>query len=240
MSVPPDQARLRRAMDATWAAAETLSVGPWVIRRGLGGGKRVSAATCSAPVTTADIATAEAAMRDMNQPELFMLTPESTALDTALENRGYRMVDPVLIFCARADGIARLNPHPLDAIPCDEPLALMAELWEVGGIGPARLQVMHRTKGPKTHLFCRHENTPAGAAFVAIDNEIAMVHALEISKGHRRFGIGCKLMGRAAIWALENGAMWLSAVTTGENLPAQGLFSGLGMGIVGKYHYRMK
>ncbi len=75
---------------------------------------------------------------------------------------------------------------------------------------------------------------------MASDKEIAMLHALEISNAFRRFGIGRNILGRAALWALEQDAEYLSVVTTCENLPAQGLFAGLGMQVAGKYHYRMK
>jgi ribosomal protein S18 acetylase RimI-like enzyme len=179
-------------------------------------------------------------MRNMDQPELFMLHDGNDALDQRLAARGYRIVDPVLIFCAPAATLARINPAPLDAIPCEEPLRLAEEFWEQGGINAQRVDVMRRTRGPKTYLLSRYKDMPAGAAFVAIDGDIAMLHALEVSPDLRRFGIGRKVLGRAALWAIENGAEFLSVVTTGENLPAQGLFTSLGMQVVGKYHYRMK
>ena len=94
---------------------------------------------------------------------------------------------------------------------------------------------------PKTYLFSRHDiDKPGGCAFVAMDGDIAMLHALEIVPAARRKGVGRALLQRAANWALEQGATVFSVVTTGENLPAQGLFTGLGLRVVDKYHYRMK
>ena len=62
------------ALDATWPAAARQSMGPWIIRDGQGGGKRVSAATPNSDWTPADIQTAEAAMQDLGQTPLFMIT----------------------------------------------------------------------------------------------------------------------------------------------------------------------
>jgi GNAT superfamily N-acetyltransferase len=240
MSGLPDQMRLLQAMDATWRPAGMQTRGPWVLRRGLGGGKRVSAATTDQPVTEAEIDQAEAAMHAMEQPEIFMLQDHNAELDGVLETRGYRIVDPVLIFAATANTLVEFSTDPHDAIPCVEPLALMREIWAKGGIARPRIDVMHRASDSKTFLFSRHDQTPAGVAFIAVDNEIAMLHALEVVPEKRRFGVARKMMGRAAIWAIAQGADIFSVVVTSENLPARGLYTSLGMQVVGKYHYRMK
>jgi len=240
MSGLPDQTRLLGAMDATWAAKEMFAHGPWTLRRGMGGGKRVSAATTDQQVDEVDIDQAEDAMRAMDQPEIFMLQDHNTALDAALETRGYKLVDPVLIFAHPASALAQHSTDPHDAIPCVEPLALMQEIWAKGGIAKPRIEVMRRVPDPKAFLFSRFDQTPAGVAFIALDNEIAMLHALEVVPELRRFGVARKMMRRAAIWAMEQGAEVFSVIVTSENLPARSLYTSLGMQVVGKYHYRMK
>ena len=49
-------------IDKTWPAARMLPVGPWILRDGQGGGKRVSAATANGHVGKADIPLAEAGL----------------------------------------------------------------------------------------------------------------------------------------------------------------------------------
>ena len=228
-----------KAMDATWAPANIVARPPWTFRQGAGGGKRVSAATTNQTVTAADVENAEETMTAMDQKPLFLLSDVNGALDDLLADRGYHVVDPVLVLTAPCSEIAKVNPEPLKAIPGDEPLAIMREIWARGGIGAARIDVMRRTKGPKTYLFSRHQiDKPGGCAFVAVDGDIAMVHALEVVPDARRSGVGQNLLGRAAIWGMEQGAKTLALVTTGENLPAQKLFTGLGMQVVDNYHYR--
>ena len=240
MTSLPQEPRLLAAMEATWAPAETVALGPWILRKGLGGGKRVSATTQTGEFSAKDIARAETAMAEMGQSHIFMLRSGDTMLDKALAARGYQMVDPVLIYAAPVARIAEIAPSPLEAIPCDEPLALMTELWEKGGIFAPRLAVIERTNGPKTTILGRHIDRPAGVAFVAVDREIAMLHALEVTPEFRRAGVARNILGRAAIWAQDHGVTIFSLVTTGENLPAQRLFSGLGMQVMGHYHYRIK
>lgn len=240
MTELPNEQRLLLAMDLTWAPAQIQTTGPWTFRAGKGGGKRVSAATCDVPVNEADILAAEKEMRRLNGSEIFMLRGENDQLDHMLDKRGYRVVDPVVLFAADTECLAEFSTDPHDAIPSSEPLAIMQEIWKQGGISQPRIDVMRRTNSPKTYLFSRHKQTPSGVAFIAVENNIAMLHALEVAPDLRRYGVARRLMGRAAIWAKNEGAEFLAVAVTSENLPACRLYTSLGMQVVGKYHYRMK
>lgn len=235
----PAPERFLAAIDATWPAAETLPCGPFRLRRGAGGGKRVSAATREGRFDTSDIAEAEAGMRALQQAPLFMIRAGDDDLDAALAGRGYARVDPVGVLAAPVARLAGLAPEGMGCLHSPEPLAVMREIWAGGGIGPERLAVMARVTGPKRALLARHKDRPAGVGFVARDGEIAMLHALEVAEPWRRQGVARKILGRAAEWAQDSGATWFSVLTTGENLPAQALFSGLGLHPVAYYHYRL-
>ncbi len=237
----PDMARLLQVLDSTWPAAETRRLGPFLLRRGDGGGNRVSAAsTDHADVEAGPIARAEEAMRAWSQPPRFRLTPANAALDRRLAAMGYAEHDRSLLIAGPVEAAASGESVPHDGIPCDRPLALMRAFWAENGIGPARLRVMERVALPKTHLIARLGDRAGAAAFLAVDGEIAMLHALVVAPGSRRAGLGRRMMARAAIWAKERGARILAVATTGENLPAQRLFAGLGMTVVGQYHYRTR
>jgi GNAT superfamily N-acetyltransferase len=111
-------------------------------------------------------------------------------------------------------------------------------LWADGGIGAGRLAVMDRVCRPKTALLARSGDRPGAVAFVAVDGDIAMLHALEVSPAARRRGIGRRVMEAAASWAVANGANWLSVMVTKANLPANALYQSLCMQEVTTYHYR--
>ncbi|PWE33540.1 GNAT family N-acetyltransferase [Maritimibacter sp. 55A14] len=237
----PDTAALFAMLEATWPAAATRRLGPWRLRDGAGGGKRVSAATLEGDFTAEAIGPAEVTMEAAGQTPLFMIRRcDPPALDAALAGRGYALVDPTLIYLAPVGDVAAHRPGFMKVFTGPEPLAIMRELWAAGGIGPARLDVMARVGGPKCYLFAREKDRPAGAAFVALHGNVAMLHALDVSHEFRRTGVARNILGKAAEWAQNHDAQWFSTVTTGENLPAQGLFAGLGLHSVDNYHYRMK
>lgn len=233
----PTENRLFDAIDATWPAARQVTRGPWILRDGQGGGKRVSAASATGPVTPKDIAIAEQAMRDMGQDPLFMLRAHDTALDDALAGRGYQIVDPVQVLAAP---VARLTSERIPSVTTFEiwePLAIMAEIWAKGGIGPARLDVMARAE-VKTAILARWNQKPAGVGFAALHGDIAMVHAVEVLAEQRRQGVAGWIMRQAAFWAQAQAAETLSVLCTRANTAATGLYSALGFVPAGQYHYR--
>jgi GNAT superfamily N-acetyltransferase len=234
----PDARTLYDVVDGTWPAASYRRIGPWCIREGRGGGQRVSAATAMDTVTEDDIAQAEAEMQALGQPRLFQIRDGDAALDAMLAARGYAVVDPVNIYVAPVAQVATERPPRITTFCVWEPLAIQIDMWAEGGIGPGRIAVMHRAKGPKTSLIGRLNDHPGGTGFVAIHDGIAMVHALEVLAHQRKQGMGRYFMREAAFWAQANGASHLAVVCTQGNAGANALYSSLGMTLVGQYHYR--
>ncbi|GLS85244.1 N-acetyltransferase [Cypionkella aquatica] len=231
--------KLLSVMEATWVPASTARQGPWTIRNGLGGGKRVSAATAEAAWQDTDIPQAEAAMAALDQPALFLIREGDGMLDQALMARGYRIVDPVVAYAAPLS-ILPQPPDPMTTFPHWPPMAIASDLWAEGGIGAARLAVMARVTGPKTAILARAQDRAAGAAFVAMNDKVAMLHALEVTPSQRRQGSAHNILRAAVVWAQANGADTLSLVVTVANDPARRLYASLGMTVVGHYHYRQK
>jgi GNAT superfamily N-acetyltransferase len=241
------------ALEATWPAASTAPIGPWWVRTGLGGGKRVSAAsqrrvddtpTDSPPpprfeqLCPNDLSQAEAAMQGLGQAPLFMLRPDEPKLDQMLADAGYHIVDETVIYAIRVAELAA-PLAPLAVIAAWPPLAITKALWKDAGIGPDRLNVMARAMGPKTTLMSRIGNAPAGGCFLAVADKVAMLHALEMRPDLRRQAGGRNLCIGAANWAAEAGAHWLALAVTTANIPARRLYESLGMQVVARYHYRM-
>ncbi|QFT61598.1 GNAT family N-acetyltransferase [Roseivivax sp. THAF30] len=225
--------------EATWPPLVRHDVPGFTLRDGAGGGKRVSAATARDGWTEADIAGAETRMRGLEQTPLFMVRSGETALDDALEARGYRVIDPVVIRAAPVEAIDDRPIPRVTAFTIWEPLAIMRELWQAGGIGPARLDVMARVDGPKTAILGRMKDTPGGCAFAAIHGETVMVHAVEVTPALRRLGLAAWMMRQAARWGREHGASRIAILVTRANEGANALYASLGMEEVGEYHYRI-
>ncbi|MDO9525448.1 MAG: GNAT family N-acetyltransferase [Gemmobacter sp.] len=236
----PDLEALSDVLDSTWPAAKLQRLGPWIVRDGQGGGKRVSSVTAAGPVTDADIPQAEAALAALDQPPLFMIRQGDEVMDAVLAARGYRVVDPVVIYLGRCADMIDPPPPRLSAIPHWPPLAITEDIWAEAGIGPARIAVMRRATGPKTVVLGRtRADRPAGVAFVAIHDKIAMLHALEVIPDFRRQGTANHILRQSAIWAQDQGAEWFSLVVTAANENARRLYASLNMQLVGHYHYRM-
>lgn len=234
-------AALFATLDQTWPAAARIACGPFTLRAGQGGGKRVSAATLDAPgFSPLDLEKAEAGMARLGQRPLFMIRGGETALDQALAARGYDVVDPVLAMAAPVGVVAGPGPEHMSAFAIWPRLKISDDIWAACGVGPERLAVMDRVAGPKTVVLSRRSERAAGVVFVAQHGKVAMVHALEVLPALRRRGSAVNMLRCAAKWAQENGAETLAALVLRDNAAARALFAFLSMENVGCYHYRLK
>lgn len=231
-----DPGSLAEVMEATWPPAACVSCGPFLLRDGQGGGKRVSAATVEGAWTEGDLARAEAAM----DAPLFLIRAGDAALDAALDARGYHVIDPVLAYSAPVDLLAGDGPARMTTFPHWPPMQIARTLWSDAGIGPARLRVMERAPEAKTVILGRANDRASGVAFVACHGRHAMLHALEVVPSLRRQGSAQNILRAAAAWAKSAGADSLSLVVTVANAPARALYVGMGMTEVEGYHYRKR
>lgn len=243
------------AIDATWAAPATRRCGPFLLREGQGGGQRVSAATlCDAPSgqggtlpehaapvpcpTRAEIADAVAEMAALGQRPLFMVRGDQREFDARLAAEGFEINDPVVVMTAPIDTIAQEGPPPVSAFAIWPPLEIMCEIWDAGGIGPARRAIMAGSCDPKTAILGRVRDRAAGCAFVAVHGGIAIMHAVEVAPDLRRLGTARNMTIGAADWARRHGADTFAILTTTANAAARGVYASLGMVPVEHYHYR--
>ncbi len=234
-----NRAKRRIAMEASWPAAHAKKVGPWLIRYGKGGGKRVSSVLQLTDWVPEDIAIAEKACLGLDQDLLFQLDTPGDPLDRELEARGYEMIDPVVVLACPVETIAADLPR-LAVLPAWPPLAIQAEIWEQGGIGPARLEVMDRASAPKTALMGRQNDKACATAFVSCAGKYSFLHALEVAPDARRQGIGRTVMQGAANWAASQDAQEIAVLVVETNKPALNLYASLGMKPVDNYFYRIK
>ena len=234
----PDPAALDAALAATWPAEATLRAGPFLLRRGSGGGRRTLAATLEAEgFTPEDLAGAEAQMRAWGQTPRFRVRATEPALAAALDATGYAGTDPTLLMAAPAGVLAAIEVPRLAAFDIWPPLAIQAEIWAEGGIGPDRLAVMDRVSGPHTALLGRHDDRPAATAFLAADGPVAMIHAVHVRTAFRRKGLARRLLGHAGRWTVTQGCSHVALAVNADNAAATALYGAIGMVEAGRYAY---
>lgn len=233
----PTPSDLFQALDATWPPYAFHNYKGWLIREGAGGGQRVSAATLLQNTQHYEISAAEEKMDSIGKNPLFMIHSPHDNLDRKLQTKGYNIVDPVAILVSP---IKNLLSHPSTNINqilrLDKPNTSAKNIWKAGGIDQARLNIMARVTVPKTILAA----DDMGVAFAAAYDGIAMVHAVEVAKDHRRKGVANSLMHEAIQFANDQNCQWLAVLTVRANKPANSLYEALGMVEAASYHYRVK
>ena len=233
----PTAADLFATSEATWPPARHWAVGPFTLRDGMGGGQRVSAATVEGTFDAVDLDAAEAEMRACGQRPLFQVRREGSQLESALAARSYTARDETLLYTLP---ISKLTDTPIPRVTAFEiwePLAIVNDIWATDGIGPQRRAVMARAR-TKTSVLARWNEKPAGAAFVGLHENIAMVHGLVVLPHQRRQGVAEWIMRKAAFWGQARGAAHISVLCVAQNEPANAFYRTLGFAQVGGYHYR--
>ena len=226
-------------IDLTWPAEEFLELTEWKLRKSIKGGKRVSAATAIKKSGIPAIQLVENTLAEWCQDKLFMIKAGENSLDEALKERGYSIVDPTNIWSISAEVLSMQQIPPVTAFSIFPPLAIQREIWIANGIDASRIEIMDRVKTPKTTIFGRINAKPAAAAFLAVSNKIAMVHALVVDHKFQRQGMGKHVMQKVGAWAHQKGAESVVVLCTKQNQSANNFYKILGMQVIGQYHYRL-
>lgn len=228
---------LARAFETTWPAAETVDTGALRTGRGLGAGGRVSSTLpLSADWSDADIDAAIAAHRGWDQRPMFRMPDDDAALQQALAARGFARETPTAIMVADCAALATAVPG-MTSFAIWPPLAMQRDIWAAGNISGPRQDVMDRITLPRTAMLGRLNDRAAGAAFVAVDGEVAMIHAIEVLPAFRRMGLSGWMVRHAAAWALDQGATRLGLAVSRGNTGARAAYDALGFAEIGGYSY---
>ena len=233
-------AALARAFEETWPAAEYADAGGFRVGRGLGAGGRVSSARAVGAWVSNDIAAAEAIHRGWGQQPMFRVLDSDTDLVAALTAAGYRRDTPTAIMEALVSALTDRPIPPLTTFAIWPPLAIQRDIWAAGNITPSRQAVMDRVAAPKTAILGRIDDRAAGAAFAAVCDAVAMVHAVEVLPAFRRRGLAGWMMRQVALWAAEQGAARIGLAVSRANTGARATYDRLGFAEIAGYAYYAK
>ncbi|WP_406088324.1 GNAT family N-acetyltransferase [Kitasatospora purpeofusca] len=171
---------------------------------------------------------------------------EHTALDAALDARGYRRDSATLVCTAPTAAVAdAARPAtPLDVTLAEHPtrawLDAYAELEPGGTEREAAEQLFHRIGGPAAHLGVERDGRLVGIGLVVAAPGCAGVFCMATDPAHRRRGIAGAILHVGARWAQARGAGTLYLQVTAGNTTARRLYERVGFEVSHSYHYRLK
>ena len=238
MSEPfPDARRVIAAVRATWRPARMDRAGPFDVPSDTAGGRRNCAARLDpvgASFADADLAAVEA----LKPGAIFgTLDGIEDALADAIAARGYREEGATTLMAGPVAPLLAEPPPPVSGFPHWPPAALAEDIWLSHGQDPARLAVAARAPDPKAAILLRARDRAAGALFVGVHDNMAVLHMVLTLPGQRRQGVGLIGLRHAARFADANGAGWLVLPVEADNAPAVGLYRRAGLSEVGGYRY---
>lgn len=228
---------LATAFDATWPAAEYRQIAGFRIGRSMGGGGRLGSAVALPDWQAQGIAQAAATHQAWQQPVLFRVDQDQHDLAEALKAQGYAAHTPTVIMQAPVHLLTDTPLPPITAINAWPPLAIQRELWRAGQIDTPRLEAMDRVTLPKQAILGRINDRAAGVAFVAVSDDVAMVHAVYVTPQARRQGLAEWLMRQAGFLAAGHEASRVALAVSLDNAPAISLYHKLGFAQLGRYDY---
>lgn len=231
-------ADIARAFESTWPSAEYADAGGFRVGRGQGGGGRVGSARALGPDWQADaIAEIAEIQRGWGEAPLFRVADDDLALQGRLTAQGYSHGTPTAVLAAECATLAERPLPRLSAFEIWPPLAIQTDIWSAGNIPESRQAVMRRVALPHTALLGRVQDRAAGAAFVALDGPVAMVHAIEVVPELRRQGVAGWMIAKAAEWAAQQGADRLALAVGRANTGARAVYDRMGFIEMGGYGY---
>lgn len=178
-------------------------------------------------------------MRAKGQAPVFMVPDDAPALDDALARAGLRVEAETLFYVAELAAIAAHDLPRVAAFEIWPPLAIVEEIWAETEVDAARRAVIEAVPLPKTAFLTRVRDKPAGALFIAADDDVAMVHAVVTRPDLRGLKAARNGLIAAARWALAQGCAHVGLAVMADNPAALRLYEGVGMARVGGYHYRV-
>lgn len=228
---------LAQAFEATWPAADHVEMGGIRLGRAPGAGGRVNSARVTGDWCDADIDASIRQFKDWGLPPVFRALDEDEALQKALNSRGFHRSNPTAIMACPVARLTDRDLPPVTTFTIWPPMAIQRDIWAAGNIKAARQQVMLRVAAPRTSILGRIKDRAAGAGFVAIDGDVAMIHAIEVLPDWRRQGLAGWMMRQAAIWADAQGATRVGLAVSRANSGARALYDSLGFDEVAGYAY---
>jgi len=239
--------RLEEVAMNAWPAFQQVLVDGWVLRFANGYTKRANSINPlyeSQEPIDAKIALCERFYAAKHLPALFRLTSclAPAELDTALEQRGYRQIDPSLVLTLdlRGPGPA---PDPATDLRDEDLDSWMAQFEQDNDHGAWQHET-HRAllrSIPAQRLLAVSvkDGKRGGCGMGVLEGEFFGLFDLVVAPGQRNHGYGAQLVAAMLDWARQRGAAVAYLQVMRANAPARRVYAKLGFVEAYRYWYRV-
>jgi GNAT superfamily N-acetyltransferase len=244
-----DALELHRIMTTGWRAAETASLGDWLLRAAGGfTGRANSALAVGDPGVPLD----EAVDRVQQWYDARALPPRIQLPDRAapagladvLDQRGWAAAWPTHVMTAELGPVLRALPTSDVEVRLDDHLDdawLAAYRPDEGRAGLSEDVVRDVLTNHPDVVFASVREGDRGVAIarVAVDGRWAGLSCVEVVGDRRRGGLATLVSGEALRWAVRRGARRAYLQVTVDNAAARSLYERMGFTVHHDYAYRL-
>ncbi|WP_431896103.1 GNAT family N-acetyltransferase [Nonomuraea sp. bgisy101] len=226
-----------RLVDEAWPALERVELDGWTLRHAEGVTKRANSVLVTG--TPADlggaIESAEAFYADRGLPAVFSLGSRAAALDPVLEERGYRLVDPVLVMVASSSPGPAAHEVRIEDAPWQ---GWLESWWAVDGRYGEGMEAAEKicTGVPAWYAAVEEDGVALAVGRGVPQGDTLGVYCMATLPQARRRGLA-----RSVLRALVRHAGLASSylVTKADNAAGVEFYRGEGFADAGGYHYRV-
>lgn len=237
---------IERAAVAAWPASETADIDGWLWRYSGGGSQRANSVSALAfrgrdPELAIDEAERRYRARGANPMFQVCDVTAPADLDARLEQRGYRLQEPVT-------GLAkRISPAISGSLdPGVEIGGRASQAWlsvYLAGISDSRRafapEILARVPQPCAFLLVREDGQPAATALGVVSERVVIAECVMTLATLRRGGAATRVMRALEAWGASEGGTVAALQVVTANAPARALYAKLDYARVGSYHYRV-
>jgi N-acetylglutamate synthase len=241
-----DQALARRVEEASlnaWPAMAQLLLDGWLLRFARGFTKRANSVTPLYPghePLERKIRACENLYARERLKTIFRITSigDSAELDGMLASRGYEYLDPTEVLCAELEpepAMPEIEPMPLDAW-LDTYARLTGLPRDAQGLHAAILRAIPL---PCCYAVIGNGAPPVACGLAVLEHELLGLFDVVTAPEARRAGHGRALVTGLLAWGARHGARRAYLQMVADNVPAAGLYAGLGFARLYRYWYRV-
>ncbi|SFE99178.1 Ribosomal protein S18 acetylase RimI [Paenibacillus catalpae] len=232
-----------------WPSLQTVVYDGWLLRFAEGYTKR---SNCVMPlyeshgVVSEKIRYCEELYAKRGLDSIFKITPFASPahLDSALDELGYRIVDPVYVKTAALADLPEPSAHiayQLDEQLNERWLDEFTQMMPLSGM-QRETTIKMLTGSPLRQCFVTiyEDGAPAACGIGVIEHGYIGLYDIVTSERFRNRGLGYQMLLHIFRWGVRNGANQAYLLVVQENKPANRLYDKFGFETQYEYWYRVK